>query len=113
LLVIIAAGLAGCGSAASEPTHKEVTGVGPMRAGSVASLVQCSDWSGADEDGKLATIADVRGQLNQAGADGPTPDLTDDEAMRLFDRACSQEFAAGFRLYKIYARAASFKPLTP
>ena len=40
------------------------------------------------------------------------PPLTDDEAMQLFDNACSESFASGFRLYVLYARAVGFVSLT-
>ena len=61
---------------------------------------------------RLATIADIRAQLNQAGADGPTPDLPDDEAYALLERACANDFAEGFSLYKVYARGAAFSLAT-
>jgi hypothetical protein len=88
-----------------------VTGVGSIRAGSVAQLAQCSDWNRGTRPERLATIADIRAQVNQAGADGPTPDLTDAGAYALFERACSRDYARGFRLYKLYLRAASFGAL--
>jgi hypothetical protein len=88
-----------------------ITGVGSIRAGSVAQLAQCSDWNRGTRPARLATIADIRAQVNQAGADGPTPDLTDAGAYALFERACSRDYARGFRLYKLYLRAASFGAL--
>ena len=90
----------------------EVTGVGEVRAGSVASLAQCSDWNEGSDEEKLATIADIRAQLSQSGSDGPTPQLSDDAAYELLERTCANDYAAGFRLYKIYARGAAFAPLT-
>jgi len=82
--------------------------VGEMTAGSVASLVECRDWNGADEEQKLATIADVRAQLNPEDTGIEAPELTDEEAMKLFDSSCKPAYAAGFRLYKLYAQAAGF-----
>jgi hypothetical protein len=99
--------LGGCGGGQSE-NGDEVAGVGDVRAGSVASLAQCSDWKGGTEDERWATIADIRAQLDQAGADGPTPELSEDDAYDLFERACANDYAAGFRLYKIYSRGAAF-----
>jgi hypothetical protein len=109
-LAVAALVLGACGNDTPAPSD-QATGVGQVRAGSVASLAQCSDWNVGTEEERLVTIADIRAQLNQAGADGPTPDLPDAEAYSLFERACSNEYAAGFRLYKIYARAAAFAPL--
>jgi hypothetical protein len=106
----VAVAVAGCGAEATG-SGGEATGVGQSRAGSVAALAQCSDWKAGTEDERRATIADIRAQLNQSGSDGPTPDLSDEEAYGLFERACANDFAAGFRLYKIYARGAAFSRL--
>jgi hypothetical protein len=85
--------------------------VGEVTAGSVASLAECRDWNEATPEQKLATIADVRGQLNPAGSGVEAPVLSDDEALRLFDSACAADYAGGFRLYKLYANAVGFIPL--
>ncbi|MDQ3728755.1 MAG: hypothetical protein M3355_04125 [Actinomycetota bacterium] len=42
----------------------------------------------------------------EGGATGRT--LDDRQAYDLFDRACKRSFAKGFKLYKLYARAAAF-----
>jgi hypothetical protein len=105
-----AVALGACGGDASEDSDQEA-GVGQPIAGSVAPLAQCSDWKNGSEEARVATIDDIQAQLNQGGSDGPTPDLPDDEAYDLFERACSNRYAAGFRLYKVYARAAAFAPL--
>lgn len=83
-----------------------------MRAGSVASLAQCSDWAAGDRDQRIATLHDIRAQVNQTGAAEPTTDLSDEKAYAVLQRTCSQPYAAGFRLYKLYTRAAAFSPLT-
>ncbi len=104
----LAVGACGEEEAASD---REPTGVGQPIAGSVAALSQCSDWNEGSEEERVATVTDIRAQLNQVGADGPTPDLPDEQAYDLLDRACANDFAAGFRLYKIYARGAAFSRL--
>lgn len=109
LVAAVAAALTACGDVATG--DEAATGVGQERVGSVAALAQCSDWNAGTEEERQATIADIQRQLNQAGADGPTPDLPADEAYALFERACANEFAAGFRLYKLYARGAAFSRL--
>jgi hypothetical protein len=93
------------------PAREQPAGVGQVRAGSVASLAQCRDWNAGDEAQRRATIEDIRAHLNQSGSDGPTPDLSDEQAYGLFERACANEYAAGFRLYKLYARGAAFSRL--
>jgi hypothetical protein len=77
----------------------------------VAQFVSCADWNGATRNQKLATIADVRSQVSRDEPGVEAPALTDDEAMRVFDDACGPDWAGGFRLYKIYAKAVGFAPL--
>lgn len=98
---------AGCGGGDQD-------GAGPVGgelAGSVAQLAQCSDWAGATEGQKLATIEDIRSHVNQENSGVTASELTDDEATEVFDRGCANPGAGSFRLYVMYARAAAFKPL--
>ncbi len=37
-----------------------------------------------------------------------TPELSDEAAYEVLDTTCANDFAASFRLYKIYAKATSF-----
>jgi hypothetical protein len=99
--------LGGCGGD-DEDGEGEVTGVGEVQVGSVAPLAQCRDWNGGTEDERLATIEDIREQINLE--DGPvrTPSLDDEEAYDLFERACEMPSGATVRLYTLYARAAGF-----
>ena len=82
-----------------------------MLGGSVAQLANCSDWSGGARDRKLATVADIRNQVNRDDTGIVSPPLSDEEALRLFDDECARPYAKGFRLYVLYARAAGFAPL--
>jgi hypothetical protein len=121
LLLLIA--LAGCGSDdggatagddGRQDTVVDVSGtepVGQMVAGSVAALVTCRDWQGADEKERLATIADIRQQLAPQDSGIELPELTDEEAAEVFDNGCKIESSGGFRLYKLYAQAAGFVTL--
>lgn len=130
LRLLAAAGLAaltiaaGCGSDGepdSAPAGDDGTGqvvdisesgvVGEILGSSAASLVECRDWNGADEGERLATIEDVRSQQHPEEPGIDEPALSDEEAAELFDNACSPSYAQGFRLYKLYARAAGFIPL--
>jgi hypothetical protein len=116
--------LGGCGDdddarAEAEPEDRgsqviDISGtepVGEMLAGSVAPLVECRDWNGASADEQLATIADVRSQINLEDSGISAPALTDEEAQEMFDSSCEPAWAQGFRLYKLYARAAGFVEL--
>jgi hypothetical protein len=82
-----------------------------MVAGSVAAMVTCDDWQGADEGERLATIDDIRRQLAPQDSGIELPELTDEEAAEVFDNACKIEGSGGFRLYKLYAQAAGFVTL--
>jgi hypothetical protein len=110
LICALSIALGGCGDE-TDTTESEVQGVGELKAGSVAPLAQCRDWNRGTRAEKLATIADVRSQINLEDAPVEAPPLTDEEAYGLFEDACRPAFAAGFRLYKLYARAAAFSPL--
>lgn len=85
--------------------------VGQVIGGSVAPLAMCSDWNGGTGPEQLATIEDIRTQLAAQDSGITAPELTDEEAEELFDSACEPSWAAGFRLYKLYARGAGFVEL--
>lgn len=121
--VVVALGACGSdgggddGGAATAPADQivDIAGtepVGEETAGSVASLVECRDWNEANNAQRLATIEDVRSQLNpEDPGQEDAPALTDAEAQELFDGSCRPAWAQGFRLYKLYARAVGFVPL--
>ena len=121
LAVALALAMGGCGG--EEPSEArqdrpdgpiDISGtdpVGQMIGGSVAPLAMCGDWKGATETERLATIADIRTQLSAQDAGISAPELTDEEAAEMFDTACEPSWAAGFRLYKLYARAVGFVEL--
>ena len=85
--------------------------VGQLVAGSVAAMVNCSDWEGANDEERLATIDDIREQLAPQDSGIELPELTDEEAAEAFDNGCKIEGSGGFRLYKLYAQAAGFVTL--
>jgi hypothetical protein len=102
--------LAACGDSESG-AEAETDPVGQELGGSVAPLVQCSDWTGASEAERLATVEAVRARVNPEDGGVIAPSLSDEEAMEVFDNGCDRPEAAGFRLYLLYARAVAFKPL--
>ena len=111
LLGAVAAALAGCGSSDGTTTTEPVQGVGGVRVGSISQLAQCRDWVAGTEEQRLATIADIRNQINTGDPGVQNPTLTDQEAYDVFEGACRHPFAAGFRLYKLYFKASAFEPL--
>lgn len=105
--------LAGCGdSGESSDGSDEVEGVGPVTAGSTAQLASCGDWAGGTEEERYATIEDIRGQLTPQNSETADSDLSDEAAYEMFQNSCEAEWAASLRLYKLYARAQAFAPLT-
>ncbi len=98
----------GSGSAAAG-TDGEAEPVGDLRAGSVAQLADCSDWRRGSRAERLATIAEVRSQINLQDGSVRTPELSDETAYEFFENTCANDFARSFRLYKVYARAAAFQ----
>ena len=110
LLALSLVALAGCGDAEGDG-ESGAKPVGQELGGSVSQLVQCSDWNGATEAEKVATIEDVRSHVNLEDPGVEAPALTDAEAMEVFDNGCDRPEAQGFRLYLLYSRAVAFKPL--
>ena len=109
-LVLIAGALVGCGgdATAQDPPAQAV---GEPVGGSVAALAQCRDWNAGTEAEKQATIADIRSSLTPQSQEESGTSLSDERAYELFEHSCTEEFAQGFELYKLYARAAAFAPL--
>ena len=103
--------LASCGGGSDDGSaEKKAKPVGQMLAGSVAPTAQCRDWEGGTRPERLATIEDIREQINLKDSAVQTPELSDKAAYRILDTICARPYAAGFRLYKLYARADSFAP---
>jgi hypothetical protein len=109
--VLIAAALAGCGGDDAAGEDPSAQGVGEQVGGSVAALAQCRDWNAGTEAEKQATIADIRSSLTPQSQEESGTSLSDERAYELFEHSCEEEFAQGFELYKLYARAEAFAPL--
>jgi hypothetical protein len=111
VLLTGAIAVAGCGGGSS--TQPQVD-VGP-NVGQPISLADCNDWQQANVEQRLGTIKQLKGFAggpiigNNASSPSGTGSVLDDkEAYDLFNRWCSQSFARGFKLYKLYTRAAAF-----
>jgi hypothetical protein len=111
--LLVAAGLAiaGCGGGSS--TQPQVD-VGP-NVGQPIPLADCNDWQQANTEQRLGTIQQLKdfagGPVvgNNASSPSGTGSVLDDkDAYNLFNRWCDQSFARGFKLYKLYERAAGF-----
>jgi hypothetical protein len=106
-LALLALVLASCGSGA-DPKPRAAKPVGEELVGSVAQMAQCSDWNAGTRAQRLATIHDIRQQVNLKDSAVHTPELSDHAAYQVLQSMCGKDFAGSFRLYKLYARAASF-----
>jgi hypothetical protein len=116
-IAVTAAGLAlaavtGCGSDSSSPPE---LGAGP-NVGAPISLADCNDWNDATTEQRLGTIKQLRGfaggEVVGSGSAPPSGTgavISDQQAYDLLDGYCKQQFARGFKLYKLYERAASFQ----
>ena len=102
--------LGGCGGSG----HANAGGVAPSPYGLGGSIRtnNCSDW-------RRGTISQRRGEVLKlrAFAGGPVgssagiqngPVLDDDRAYKILQGYCAKPFARGFKLYKLYTRAAAF-----
>jgi hypothetical protein len=107
----IAALVAGCGGGSG--TQPQVD-VGPQVGQSIA-LADCNDWNQANTEQRLGTIQQIKdfagGPVvgNNASSPSGTGSVLDDkQAYNLFNNWCQHDFARGFKLYKLYERAAGF-----
>jgi hypothetical protein len=108
ILVLGVTALAGCGGGNSSSGEKA-----ELR--DPINLADCRDWNAGNREERLGTIHGIRDFVGEPvpGTSGRGATLTDDQAYRLFEGWCSNEFARGFKLYKLYARAAAFSGLGP
>jgi hypothetical protein len=107
LLILIAlVALAGCGG---DDGSAQQSQQGPAL-GDPINLANCEDWTGGSVEERLGTIREIREFLGEPvpGTGGTGAVLEDDQAYDLFEGWCENEFARGFKLYKLYARAAAF-----
>lgn len=74
------------------------------------NLADCRDWKDGSVEERLGTVAAIREFTggSVAGTEGSGAVLSDDRAYDLFENYCENEFARGFKLYKLYGRAAAF-----
>jgi hypothetical protein len=105
-IVMVAAAIAGCGG---DDGSAEQSQQGP-ELGSPINLADCRDWKAGTVEERLGTIDGIREFLGGAvpGTGGTGRTLDDEQAYDLFEGWCENEFARGFKLYKLYARAAAF-----
>ena len=110
-VLCLAALIAGCGSGSG--TQPQID-VGP-NVGAPINLADCNDWNQADTTQRLGTIQQLKdfagGPVvgnNASDPSGTGSVLDDKQAYNVLDNYCKNQFARGFKLYKLYERAAAF-----
>jgi len=106
-LLLAAAIAAGCGGDESGSARSSQEG---LQLGEPINLADCRDWNEGSVEERLGTIGQIRDFLGTpvSGTAGTGAVLEDEQAYDLFENYCENEFARGFKLYKLYARAAAF-----
>jgi hypothetical protein len=106
-LLASTAAIAGCGG--DDGAEQEARQAEPELAESI-NLADCRDWNAGTVEERLGTIHGIQEFLGTQvpGTSGSREDLDDESAYELLDGWCGNEFARGFRLYKLYARAQAF-----
>jgi hypothetical protein len=106
LALVLALVVAGCGESSGDPPP---AGAGP-NVGAPINLADCTDWEQASVDQRLGTIEQLKNYIGAPvpGTEGSGGTLDDDRAYDLFENYCANEYARGFKLYKLYSRAAAF-----
>jgi hypothetical protein len=110
-LVVGTVMIGGCGGGSSTQPPVDV---GP-NVGQPISLADCNDWNQANTEQRLGTIEQLKGFAggaivgnNASSPSGTGAVLDDKDAYNLFNGWCEQSYARGFKLYKLYERAAAF-----
>lgn len=107
---LVAAAIAGCGGddGSAQPSLED------PQLGDPINLADCRDWKAGTVEERLGTIHGIREFLATPvpGTGASREALGDEQAYELFEGWCANEFARGFRLYKLYARAQAFSGAT-
>jgi hypothetical protein len=102
--------LAGCGDSSGSKEQRPADVLAPA-VGSVRSA-DCSDWKKGKVDERRATVVRLRkfagGPVGSSAGIKRGPVLDDRRAYKLLESYCRYRFARGFKLYKLYERAAAF-----
>jgi hypothetical protein len=117
-LICCIALLGGCGGSSSpkerakDQSTKELPA--DLRAPGVGSVRQadCTDWKRGKVDQRRSTVVQLRkfagGPVGSSAGIQKGPVLDDGRAYKVLQSYCSKYFARGFKLYKLYERAAAF-----
>jgi hypothetical protein len=102
--------LSGCGGSSHSKTR--ASGNTNLGVGSSISLDNCTDWRKGTVAQRRDTVVQLRefagGPIGSSAGIQKGPVLSDDRAYKLLQSYCANQFARGFKLYKLYERAAVF-----
>lgn len=97
---------AGCGGGTPDLRSQQ----GPAGFGQPLTLADCSDWNKAELNQRVNVVRELHkfasGPVGSPPVRGRAMD--DERAYKILDNYCQPEFARGFKLYKLYLRAAAF-----
>lgn len=100
------AGGVGVSVASKGPEDPKTASVGSVR------QADCADWKKGSEDQRQTMVFYLRkfagGPVGSSAGIQRGPVLDDDTAYKVLASYCSKYFARGFKLYKLYGRAAAF-----
>jgi hypothetical protein len=101
--------LGGCGGSGSSKQQAEdlpVVGVGSVR------TADCTNWKKGTLEQRRGTVVQLRkfagGPVGSSAGIQNGPVLDDGRAYKVLQSYCKRYFARGFKLYKLYERAAAF-----
>jgi hypothetical protein len=102
--------LSGCGSSSHSKTR--VTDNTTRGVGASISLDNCTDWQRGTIAQRRGTVLELRqfagSPVGSSAGIQNGPVLSNERAYKLFQSYCANYFARGFKLYKLYERAAAF-----
>jgi hypothetical protein len=109
---LLIAMLVGCGSGSGQAPR---LGAGPSVGASI-NLADCHDWEQATTEERLGTLDQLKnfagGPVLGGTAAKPEANtgavLDDEKAYDVLNSFCDRPYAQGFKLYKLYQRAAAF-----
>jgi hypothetical protein len=111
VLVCCLALLGGCGGGpTSKPGRVDYSMVPGV--GSSIRTADCTDWEKGTTDQRRSTVIQLRkfagSPVGSSAGIQNGPVLDDERAFQLLQSYCANRFARGFKLYKLYERAAAF-----
>ena len=107
--VLLIAVLAACGSDSGSGAPSGNVGSG-VRLDAPINIADCTDWNEGTVEERIGSIDQIARFTGGpvAGTDAKGAVLSEERAFDLFEATCANEYARGFKLYKVYGRGAAF-----